>query len=232
MESTPAFPRRVLGVQLPVGLARLLPWASISILVVMYAVGLVGLHSSEREWFLAATPLTLVLSSGLLLLNHRGWRLRFAACVALVAVAGYLVEVVGVRTGLIFGEYAYGNVLGIKVLDTPLVIGLNWLLLVYATGDLVSGLRLPVMVRAIMAAAAMTALDVLIEPVAMRLGFWDWESGVVPLQNYVAWFGIGLVMQLLFVWVRGDREARSSNLLSGAVLALQVIFFGILNLNI
>ena len=37
------------------------PHFSIAILVILYVVGIVGLGSSSREWFLAATPLTLVI---------------------------------------------------------------------------------------------------------------------------------------------------------------------------
>ena len=228
MESASTYPRRVFGLQVPEWVVRYLPWVSIGILVVMYGVGLVGLQTAARDWFLDATPLTLVLSSGLLLLNHRGWSAAFAGLVGGIAVAGFLVEVAGVQTGLIFGEYAYGQVLGPKLWETPLVIGLNWLLLVYATGSLASRLQLPRLLQAGVAALGMTLLDVLIEPVAMRLGFWDWSWGMVPLQNYLAWFFASFCLLLVFVHFWQHRP----NPLALAVLVLQVIFFGTLNLNI
>lgn len=228
MESSSTYQRRTLSPQVQEMVGKYLPWASIGILVVMYGVGLVGLHTSQHDWFLAATPLTLVLSCGLMLLNHRVWNAGFAALMALIAVAGYLIEVLGVKTGMVFGEYAYGQVLGPMLWDTPLVIGLNWLLLVYATGNLAVRLNLPKVLQAGIAALGMTLLDVMIEPVAMRLGFWSWGWGTVPLQNYLAWFLAGFLLLLAFVNLRNHRP----NPLALAVLVLQVVFFGILNLNI
>jgi uncharacterized membrane protein len=42
-----------------------------------------------------------------------------------------------------------------------------------------------------MAALLMVALDVLIEPVAVALDFWQWENAVIPIQNFVMWFANG-----------------------------------------
>jgi putative membrane protein len=39
-------------------------------------------------------------------------------------------EVVGVKTGLIFGEYKYGSTLGIKLFEVPLIIGFNWVFVI------------------------------------------------------------------------------------------------------
>ncbi|MBK9448699.1 MAG: carotenoid biosynthesis protein [Bacteroidetes bacterium] len=202
------------------------PHFSIAILVILYVVGIVGLGSSSREWFLAATPLTLVISAGLLLANHLEWNRWAVSAVVTAAIVGFLVEVVGVQTGLIFGEYAYGATLGAKLWAVPLVIGLNWLLLTYTTGALTARLRLPKVLQAALAAAAMTALDVLIEPIAMAFDFWQWPGGVVPMQNYIAWFLVSFALLLLFQYLRFDKR----NPLAAPVLALQVLFFGILNL--
>ena len=49
-------------------------------------------------------------------------------------IASYLLtfflEVIGVKSGLVFGSYEYGNGLGLKFLDVPLIIGLNWVVVV------------------------------------------------------------------------------------------------------
>ena len=39
-----------------------------------------------------------------------------------------------------------------------------------------------------------TIFDVIMEPVAMELDYWDWAGGNIPMQNYVAWFIIALIM--------------------------------------
>jgi uncharacterized membrane protein len=205
-----------------------LPAFSIGILVVLYTVGIWGLDSGHRDWFLAATPLTLVLSTGFLLLNHTGWNGRFLAGMAFCCLSGFFIEVLGVKTGLVFGNYAYGETLGFKAWEVPLVIGLNWLMLIYTTSSLAGRLPLPSGVQAGLAALAMTLLDVLIEPVAMRLDFWQWENGQVPLQNFLAWFCVSLVLILL---LRGFGFGKR-NPIAAALFLLQCVFFGTLNLSL
>ena len=51
----------------------------------------------------------------------------------LIFLLGFVVEVVGVQTGLIFGSYSYGATLGVKLFDTPLLIGLNWIFVSYSS---------------------------------------------------------------------------------------------------
>jgi uncharacterized membrane protein len=198
---------------------------SIAVLVILYSVGLVGLGTASRAWFLAATPLTLVISASLLVWNHRDWNLAACSAMAACILMGFLVEVLGVHTGLIFGNYAYGLTLGLEFWDVPLVIGLNWLLLVYATGTLAARLRWPKLAQAALAALVMTVLDVLIEPVAMRLDFWQWQGDTVPLLNYLGWFGVSFILQFLFQFLRFQK----GNPIAGVVLGLQFVFFGTLN---
>jgi uncharacterized membrane protein len=198
---------------------------SIAILVILYAVGLVGLGTANRAWFLAATPLTLLISASLLVWNHRDWNLAAGCMMAACMVLGFLVEVLGVKTGVIFGNYAYGLTLGMKLWDVPVVIALNWLLLVYATGTLAARLRVPKLAQAALAALAMTVLDVLIEPVAMRLDFWQWQGDTVPLLNYIGWLGVSFILQSLFQFL----PFQKGNSIAGVVLGLQFVFFGILN---
>jgi uncharacterized membrane protein len=207
-------------------LKKYLPHAAIAILVIMYGVGLIGLGSTSPEWFLAATPLTLMLSAAALLLNHKDWSRSAIGAMLLAFFLGFGIELLGVKTGLIFGHYHYGNTLGFKVLDVPIVIGFNWLLLVLSTGSLVAKLRIPKLAQAALGAGIMTVLDVLIEPIAMKLGFWHWEGGVIPLQNFGAWFLIAFFLHLAFAYLHFEK----SNPVAGFIVGLQFAFFGILNL--
>jgi uncharacterized membrane protein len=201
-------------------------WGSIAVLVVLYAVGLVGLQTASRDWFLAATPLTLVLSAGLLVANHRDWRPAAVAAMLACVLLGFWVEVLGQSTGWVFGEYAYGATLGTRWLGVPLVIGLNWLLLAYATGTLAARLPWPWWGRAAASALGMTALDVLIEPVAQRLGFWQWAGGAPPLHNSAGWLVVSFIMAAIFQLL----PFRKENPLAAGVLLLQLLFFGMLNI--
>ena len=91
----------------------------------------------------------------LLLYFHRDWRSSsFGIFVVSVTLIGYWIEVIGVHTSLIFGDYAYDTTLGFKVLDVPLMIGINWLMMTYLCGSVCHRLSLKVGYRIGLAAAA------------------------------------------------------------------------------
>lgn len=199
----------------------------ILILVIFYGVGLVGLNSASSDWFLATTPFILLLSAGLMVGHHKGKNGYYWTVMLICFAVGYGVEVLGVKTGVIFGDYSYGETLGFKWQEVPLVIGVNWLLLVGATGALVArwGWIHPIF-RAAISALLMTGLDWLIEPAAIKLGFWNWASEAVPLQNYLAWFGISFVLLALYHMLPFQKR----NKVGTALFFLQLIFFGTLSL--
>ena len=58
-----------------------------------------------------------------------------------IACLGFFIEVIGVKTGFIFGSYYYGAAMGIKILAVPLLIGLNWSILVYSTSLVVQYMK-------------------------------------------------------------------------------------------
>jgi putative membrane protein len=196
-------------------------------LLIIYSVGLVGLSiDATRSWFLAATPLNLLLTTTVFLWANKDKRKRFLAICALIYAFCFFVEVAGVQTGAIFGSYSYGSALGIKWLRVPLLIGANWLLLVLSSAGIVQGLKLPPVVKWALAAWLMVALDIVIEPVAVKLDFWHWHSDEIPLQNYVAWWGVAFCMHGLLHLAR----PRLNRLLCTGIFLLQVVFFAGLHL--
>ena len=205
--------------------ARLTPRTGIATVLVLHLVGLMALASPLAAYVLPLTPLNLVLTGAAMIVYARldG---RTIALALVLGFLGYLVEVLGVHTGRVFGEYAYGDVLGLKLLNVPLLIGLNWSMLVFAIGIPVHRLALPRWGKVLLASAAMVALDLLIEPVAIRLDFWTWAQGDVPVQNYLAWGGVSAVFFTLFFTLPVKRE----NPLARYVLLAQVLFFAGLNL--
>ena len=194
------------------------------ILPLMYLAGLVGLNVPfTAPLFRVLTPFNLVASLILLLLFHTDFRPSFWAYCAVAFGVGFWVEVAGVRTGVIFGDYAYGAALGFKVLEVPVVIGTNWLMLNYLCGSVIDRLPLGILGKVPFAAGLMTLLDFVIEPVAARLDFWQWRGDTIPLQNYLAWFGISAL--LFFIYYK--LPFRKENRLAPLLLALQFLFFGL-----
>ncbi|MBK7882949.1 MAG: carotenoid biosynthesis protein [Chitinophagaceae bacterium] len=43
---------------------------------------------------------------------------------------GIAVEIIGVKTGFLFGNYSYGIVLGPKIQSVPILIGINWFIII------------------------------------------------------------------------------------------------------
>jgi len=196
---------------------------AIAILLIFYAVGIVGVALPIYEDFLLLTPLNLLLSLLLMLAHHPDWSWKTVFFLALCYVVGFAAELVGVQTGLLFGEYQYGPVLGPQVLGTPLMIGINWMLLAYAAGVCANYL-LPDrhwMGRALVGAGLMVLLDWFIEPVAIRYDFWSWDGGQPPLQNYVGWFLVALPLQAVFARLQGHIR----NKVAVALLIIQLVFF-------
>ena len=127
---------------------------------------------------------------------------RFALALAgLGFLVGYLSEVVGVATGFPFSEYLYTERLQPQLLDVPIVIPLAWAMMAYPAwrvGELVGSTPVA---RAVVAAGALTAWDVALDPQMVGIGYWEWPNGGayvgIPLVNFLGWFAVGLV---LFGW--------------------------------
>lgn len=193
-------------------------------LVVVYLVGMVGTNFNLHEQFWSLTPVNLVFSLVMVLQAHENWNRNFVAFAIVCFATGFLIEVVGVHTGLIFGTYAYGQTLGFKIGDVPLTIGVNWLMLVYSSACVANALFRHRIVKALFGAALMVLLDFLIEPVAMAHDFWNWENGIIPIQNYIAWFVIALFLHSLFQW----KFHQVQNRVGWVLMGLQFLFFALL----
>jgi hypothetical protein len=197
-------------------------WAALAILIIFHGVGFWGLLFSNRpNYFQELTPLNLILTNLLLFSVHRNWNITFTIFAITVMLVGFFAEVVGVHTGLLFGNYSYGAALGLKVWDVPLLIGLNWLMLVYSTGTIVHKLAIGVWLKAIVGAGLMVLLDFFLEPVAMQFDFWSWQGNYIPLSNFIGWFSLALLLQLFFHL----SNVYKLNILAPYVYAVQLLFF-------
>ena len=159
-------------------------------LIVLYAAGLIGMHLPvTASLFTSLVPLTLWFTAFICVVYFPKPSFQAYLFLAIVAVSAWFLEVQGVRTGKIFGVYSYGKTLGFQVLKVPLTIGLNWMVLLLATSALVEEWNIAGKIsKAAIGAGLMTALDFLIEPVAVHFDFWTWAGVQVPAQNFIAWW--------------------------------------------
>jgi bisanhydrobacterioruberin hydratase len=191
--------------------------------IVFYTVGLFGmLLPGTFSLFLQLIPLALILSFVALAFFHKSktdW--KTIVCFLSIYIIAFIVEAIGVNTGSVFGYYEYGEGLGIKVFQTPLIIGINWLFLVYTTSALVDKLKFPAIVKIILASFGMLLYDFVLEQVAPKLDMWHWKNGVIPFQNYLAWFTLAFLFHSLFKIMKVKIE----NKLALLILACQFLFF-------
>lgn len=201
----------------------------LAVLLVFYSVGLVGLCMPQyRDQFFALTPLNLLISGGIVIITTESISQKLGLWMAGVALLGFLTEAVGVNTGYIFGHYTYGDTLGFKTMGTPLVIGINWLILTFGAATLFQYKEWHPVLKAFTGALVMVLLDILIEPVAIAFDFWAWHGVNIPLQNYIAWGVLAFAFLLWFHLKIGTIK----NQIAPILFMIQVLFFGILNFTL
>ena len=140
---------------------------------------------------------------------------------------GFAAEATGVRYGFVFGVYSYTGELGPQLFGVPLAMACAWLALVAYAEEMLPD-HLPVAVRATIAAVWLTAIDLVIDPLAAgELGYWHWaERGIyygIPASNFAGWFTVSLfifgLMGLLF------GRGRQSNYMAQYIGLSLIIFF-------
>lgn len=198
-------------------------WIGVVIfLVIFHLVGIIGLRMELTSGlFMRLIPLNLLLSLGMLANFHRNWSPFFRIFCLVIFVAGWGVEVLGVQTGLLFGEYEYGAMLGPGLFGVPFMMGVNWLLLIYMIGHVTVLTGASRWVRITLGAGLMVLMDILIEPFAIRFDMWHWVGDVIPFQNYLAWFLISWVMMRYF----HAHNVEKPNPLAFPLLLIQLVFF-------
>jgi putative membrane protein len=194
---------------------------SIGLLWLFTISGILGILSQYQNWFLSLTPLNLLLTALIVLLNIENWSLKTLLAFFIPFTLGFVSEVLGVNYGLIFGSYTYGNNLGYKVLGVPLLICMNWAILTFITADIAKYFTRNIWLSALTGAVLMTILDLIIEVSAPRFDFWEFEGRVVPVQNYMGWLVIAFLSHL---------SCQRLNVLSDKIISWQafisiVVFF-------
>lgn len=192
-------------------------------LILVYVSGSIG-FVYKPSFFLPFTPITLLLTSFVFLCYQPLKKKTFFFAFAGIALIGFVSEVIGVKTGLVFGNYYYGQALGIKLLGVPLTISINWALLVTASILVSTYIFKNKWMIAFSSAIIATSIDFLIEQLAPRLDFWYFSGGMAGLHNYIGWFLVSFLAALLFQHdlKSGDKK------ISLIILGLQLLFFGVI----
>jgi len=191
--------------------------------IVFYTVGLIGMLLPHTfPLFLRLIPFALILSFVALAFFHVS-KMQWKATVCFLTIysIAFIIEAIGVNTGLIFGHYEYGQGLGIQIFQTPLIIGINWLFLVYTTSSIIEKLKFPSIVKILLASLSMLLYDIVLEQVAPKLDMWHWKDNIIPFQNYIAWIALAVFFHALIKILKVKFE----NKLAPLILGCQFLFF-------
>ncbi len=199
----------------------------LTIAVVLYLVGTIGiLIPAFRNDILDLTFLHLLIVFFILFFTRKTKKTAFFIFLLFVITTSFLAEWLGVHTGILFGSYSYGQTLGWKISEIPFIIGVNWTLVTIGAVSILEYTSLSRYGKAIFAAALMTLLDYIMEPVAIALDFWKWETSSIPLYNYICWF----LLALFFQWIYAKFNLNEKNKIHTSLFICMSVFFLVLNL--
>lgn len=208
-------------------IAKYKVYLSIFIIWLFNVSGIIGILSSKSEWFLGLTPLNLMLYFIIILWNLKKIDIRFLYAFSIPFIIGFLVEFLGVNYSLFFGTYEYGENLGAKIGGVPIMICINWGVLTVITSDISKIISKNTVIRFVLGGFMMMILDVVIEVSAPRFDFWEFENGVVPLKNYIAWFVIASIAHFFYnrFKIESDKKISIQILIAITIFFSTFLFF-------
>ncbi len=174
-------------------------------------------------------------------LQQKRWRLVLWSVVVIVGSFG--IEWLGVRTGQIFGAYMYGQTLRPSIDGVPVSIGCAWFVMLVASVAVVQRVAPKSITEntiklALSVASLMVCFDLFMEPAAGKLDYWTWVDNHIPLQNYLAWFGLSLIFTIIGIKVGVFSQLPLSSNGWGPLPRIavhfyfaQLIYFGLVNLK-
>jgi isopentenyl-diphosphate delta-isomerase len=150
-----------------------------------------------------------------------GWRDALLLW-AILGVLALTIETSAIITGFPYGHFGYSELLGAKIFGyvpwtvflawTPLVIGAYAVAAtVFREQFSVLSFEFPVrLFRIVLTAIILVALDLVLDPGAVKLGFWQYDGGGffygVPLSNFLGWLFsgaiAGIVLEMFFAFKR------------------------------
>ena len=156
-------------------------------------------------------------------INQKG----FITSIILIAIFGFIIEYLGANYGILFGAYSYGENLGLKVGNVPLIMAINWILLIIITGNFSEKIfKNSLVSKVIFGSLLMVILDFFIEFSAPKLDYWEFDKHPVPLSNYIWWFLFSIIFHIIYqINIKVKEYALSQN-----ILLIHFLFFGLLAL--
>jgi uncharacterized membrane protein len=190
--------------------------------IVFYIVGLILFAVPvTRELFISITSITLLLVIAIVFFFHKQWNTKTIIVFGAIIILSFLLEMMGVSIGKPFGMYQYDNGLGLKIFNTPIIIGLNWLFLVYATQAIANNITSITTTKIIIGSLLMVMYDLIMEYVAPTMNMWHFTTTYPPISNFVTWFLAAFFFHTFLVTNRINVESNTAR----SLFWIQMVFF-------
>jgi putative membrane protein len=166
----------------------------------------------------------------------RHYRVRgilvFAAICALI---GNIAENLGISTGFPFGHYYFTSLMGPKLFQVPVLLGLAYIGMAYISWTLarqIAGSATHLLTVPITGSFIMVAWDLAQDPVwGTVLHGWVWIEGGpwfgVPISNYFGWYATVFVMYLVFALYLGRNRQALSATANGVTARPAIVFYAL-----
>jgi putative membrane protein len=170
---------------------------ALAIVLILHLVGLYQIIILDKKELINSSSIIILISFTLLIIPElKHWKSIVLPFITVYFI-GWIAEVIGVNTSLLFGDYEYGESLGLKLFNTPLTIGILWLSLSIGAQSFLKQWLSKKWLIIILGASLLLCFDILLEPIAISFEMWTWAGDSVPIYNYVCWFVISLIMQII-----------------------------------
>ena len=129
---------------------------------------------------------------------------RGLLCFVVAGVVGFAADVLGVHTGVPFGDYRYSGMLGVQLAGVPLLAALAWAMLAWPAALVARRLATTTPARVLVGAWALASWDLFLDPKLVATGAWRWADPnphlpgepAVALTNYAGWLLVAALISL------------------------------------
>lgn len=157
------------------------------------------------SYFLVFEALSIV--GIILILARELWQRNYGRAWEVVACAffGMILEI---GDTAFTHSYSYSNQFVMQVAGVPVAIGLGWAAIIYCAMLLSDQYNVHWTYRVCMDALTALTLDVAMDMVAIRMGFWTWSIPLdqqwygVPYANFAGWIFVGLSFSFIARFIR------------------------------
>lgn len=149
----------------------------------------------------AANVLLFALPSFWALKMWLAWQ-KAIALIVILSTYALSIETIAILTGFPYGHFGYSEHLGFKIFgEVPWTIAFAWTPLVLCAYAAARSLFVSRLRRIVFSTFLLVAFDMVIDPGAVLLGFWQYPNGGVfygvPFSNFLGWLVSGAIGSLI-----------------------------------